>query len=268
MVQALASRLVLLSADGVPERPFPMNRERLVVGRSPDSDVVLAEPQVSRHHAELRNDHGRWVLRDLGSTAGTTRAGRLVDRPVVLHHGDVIGLGPVRLWFEEDSAEPPTTIGPAVRAGLPRPRPPEPTVPPGRMDFGPIAGSGNEFVIGTKNFYEARQSFLRDVAATRTRARVLIWLGVVLMVAGIATVLVFMGNFFGQLTDAMGSVGETGTSDFIDEPVDFRIAVAASGAEILGLLMIIIGTVLHVVATARRKDVDRKYPVTPRGRYR
>jgi hypothetical protein len=84
----------------------------------------------------------------------------------------------------------------------------------------------------------------------------------------IATVLVFMGNFFGQLTDAIGSGGEAGTPDFIDDPVDFRIAVAASGAEILGLLMIVVGIVLHVVATARRKDVDRKYPVAPRDRYR
>ena len=271
MVQTLASRLVLLSADGVPERPLPMNRGRLVLGRSADCDVVLTDPQVSRHHAELRYDNGRWVLRDLGSTAGTTHSGRPLERPVELRHGDVIGLGPVHLRYEEDSAEPPTAIGRAVPAGVPHPRGVQPTVPPGRMDFGRIDGSGNDFVIGTQNnFHAARESFLREVAATRTRARAFVWLGVLLVVAGIGTALVVVSGFFSELSDAINSQTVTPPpgSPFDAELGGVPVIVVAAGLEFAGVLMIVIGIVLHVTATARRRDADRRYPVHPPARHR
>lgn len=65
------------------------------IGRDPSADVVLDSTAVSRRHAEIRNDNGRWVLSDLGSTQGTFRDGRRVstlvlDRPtsVVLGTGD------------------------------------------------------------------------------------------------------------------------------------------------------------------------------------
>ena len=263
MVQALASRLVLLDADGVPERPLPLNRDRLILGRSADSDVVLSDPQVSRHHAELRNDHGRWVLRDLGSTHGTTRGGHRLDRPVILHHGDVIGLGPVHLRFEEDSAEPPTTVRPLPPHDVPRPRPPVPRS--GIEVDDQYAGSINN-VEGVQNNYvqqvlQERQSFLREVAATRTRARVLIWTGVVVMVAGIATMLVVFGEVFGSINDAFRSAGAVAPgSPFGREVGGVPVVLIGGAAEVLGLLMIIIGIVLHVVATARRKDVDRRLP--------
>lgn len=270
MVQALPSRLVLLSANGVAERPVPMNRGRLALGRSADNDVVLTDPQVSRHHAELRNETGRWVLRDLGSTAGTTHSGRRLERPVVLRHGDVIGLGPVHLRYEEDGGEPPTVIGPAVPAGVPHPRPAQPTVPPGRMDFGRIDGSGNDFVIGTQNNYHARESFLREVAATRTRARAFIWLGVVLVVAGIGMALFVVSGFFSDLGDAIGSeqITDPPQSPFGEEVGGVPLMVIAAGLEVAGVLMIVIGIVLHVTATARRRDVDRRYPVHPPVRHR
>jgi hypothetical protein len=262
MVQALASRLVLLGPNGVPERPFAMEHPRLVLGRSGDSDVVLTEPQVSRHHAEIRNDHGRWVLRDLGSTHGTTRNGDRIDRPVVLHHGDVIGLGPTYLRFEESSAEPPTMVRPVPWSETP-PRPP---VPRSGIEIDDqYAGSINN-VEGVQNNYvqqvlHERQSFLREVAATRTRARFFIWLGVLVMVAGIVTMLVVFGELFGGINDAFRSP-EAGVpeSPFGRELGGVPVVLIGGGAEVLGLLMIIIGVVLHVVATARRRDVDRRLP--------
>jgi FHA domain len=41
------------------------------IGRSGDNDVVIGDRSVSRRHAELRVDHGRYQLIDLGSTNGT-----------------------------------------------------------------------------------------------------------------------------------------------------------------------------------------------------
>ena len=61
---------------------------RAVVGRSRDCDLVLDDPNVSRHHAELRQEGGGWMVADLGSTNGikvngnrveSAGAGRLID---------------------------------------------------------------------------------------------------------------------------------------------------------------------------------------------
>ena len=54
-------------------------RRRLTVGRSPSCDCVLPEECVSRRHAELRRDGGRWFLRDLGSSNGTRVNGMRVS---------------------------------------------------------------------------------------------------------------------------------------------------------------------------------------------
>jgi len=43
----------------------------LVIGRGRACDLVLRDETVSRRHAELRRDGGRWLLRDVGSTNGT-----------------------------------------------------------------------------------------------------------------------------------------------------------------------------------------------------
>lgn len=41
----------------------------VTLGRSRECDCVVAEPSVSRRHAELRHDGEQWLLRDLGSRA-------------------------------------------------------------------------------------------------------------------------------------------------------------------------------------------------------
>jgi pSer/pThr/pTyr-binding forkhead associated (FHA) protein len=73
-----------------------------VLGRSRDCDVVVDDPNVSRHHAEVRPSGGSWVVRDLGSTNGVKINGRRLDpaRPQSLKRGDVIELGTSRLTFE------------------------------------------------------------------------------------------------------------------------------------------------------------------------
>lgn len=44
--------------------------EVITVGRDADNDLVIADPAVSRHHAEIRHVDGRYVVRDLGSANG------------------------------------------------------------------------------------------------------------------------------------------------------------------------------------------------------
>jgi hypothetical protein len=47
------------------------NSTVLHVGRDEDNEVIIRHPAVSRHHAELRREEGRWLVRDLGSDNGT-----------------------------------------------------------------------------------------------------------------------------------------------------------------------------------------------------
>jgi pSer/pThr/pTyr-binding forkhead associated (FHA) protein len=66
--------------------------DRLLVGRHPACDVVVADPSVSRRHAQLTFRDGVWILQDLGSTNGTTVNGERVGR-TTLQSGDVVELG-------------------------------------------------------------------------------------------------------------------------------------------------------------------------------
>lgn len=85
------------------------------IGRSTDSDIVLASPDVSRRHAELRpTDGGGWAISDLGSTNGITVNG-VAATEYQLGDGDEIEVGRFTLVFHApvaaDPANPPDPAG-------------------------------------------------------------------------------------------------------------------------------------------------------------
>jgi hypothetical protein len=82
-----------LVRDGVVVRVIPV-RDTVTLGRDLGNHVVLADPNVSGHHAVLQRGPDGVVLRDLGSTNGTTVNGAVVAGAHRLSHGDEIGLGP------------------------------------------------------------------------------------------------------------------------------------------------------------------------------
>jgi hypothetical protein len=75
--------------------PHPGSSHPLRIGRDPASGLRLTHETVSRVHAELCRQGGVWVLRDLGSTNGTTVNGRRVIGAAVVHEGDQVGFGQV-----------------------------------------------------------------------------------------------------------------------------------------------------------------------------
>jgi ABC-type multidrug transport system ATPase subunit len=79
-----------------PDRPaasFRLNRAVLRLGRDPDSDILVNDVLVSRHHAEIRRvPDGGYEVIDLRSHNGTFVNGRRVER-TVLEELDVIGVG-------------------------------------------------------------------------------------------------------------------------------------------------------------------------------
>jgi len=73
-----------------------LEHARVLIGRSSACQLVLADDTVSRRHAELRIEDGRWHLRDLGSSNGTWVNGRrVVDAEV--RPGDTLHLGGCQL---------------------------------------------------------------------------------------------------------------------------------------------------------------------------
>ena len=72
-----------------------------LVGRSRECDVVLADANVSRRHAEVRPAAaGTWTIADLGSTNGVVVNGRQIDGMAQVQHGDRIALGTADIVFE------------------------------------------------------------------------------------------------------------------------------------------------------------------------
>jgi hypothetical protein len=80
-----------------------LTTERAVIGRSRECEIQIADPNVSRQHAELRHEGDTWVVVDLGSTNGIEVNGRRVKR-ATLEQGDRISLGQTELVFEREHA--------------------------------------------------------------------------------------------------------------------------------------------------------------------
>ncbi len=84
----------------VDDRRYVLDGERSTVGRSRDADCVLRDPNVSRHHAELRRSSGGdWTIADLGSTNGVKVNGRRVSS-TRLASGDRVTLGTTTFRFD------------------------------------------------------------------------------------------------------------------------------------------------------------------------
>ena len=64
-------------AKGPPGRTF---LEGFAIGRDAPCELRLDDPCISRRHAEVRYEQGRWWLVDLGSRNGTRMDGRRVQR--------------------------------------------------------------------------------------------------------------------------------------------------------------------------------------------
>ncbi len=77
----------------------PTARERIVIGRARDADLVLDSPMVSAYHAELLRTESGYRLKDLGSSNGIFVDGQRVDE-ARLGPGQQVYIGPCRLTFD------------------------------------------------------------------------------------------------------------------------------------------------------------------------
>ena len=86
------------------EQSFELSGGRNVIGRQAQP-VRLTDSTVSRSHAELHRQDGRWFIEDLGSTNGTYVNGVRLSKPLPLNRGDQVRCGSTLLLFA-DSGQP------------------------------------------------------------------------------------------------------------------------------------------------------------------
>src|SRR5688572_4326325 len=84
--------LLCREAAGQPLRPVVLAGDRLRIGRRFENDLILSHASVSRFHAEIVREGGRWFVVDCDSKFGTSVNGERVVR-VDLTPGDEIRIG-------------------------------------------------------------------------------------------------------------------------------------------------------------------------------
>ncbi|HUG85330.1 MAG TPA: FHA domain-containing protein, partial [Euzebya sp.] len=90
---------VLRAVDGPDAgKVYPMDRPVVVLGRLPECDITLTSAGVSRRHAKIQEEGGRWTVTDLGSTNGV----RVNSQPVQvaeIRPGDRVEVGDITFTF-------------------------------------------------------------------------------------------------------------------------------------------------------------------------
>ena len=84
------ARVLVFSPSGSAE--YTMTTPQLAIGLAEDNDIVIADPTVSRHHAQLYYDGMGFGIRDLHSTNGVVMNGMKID-DLKLRNGDSLMLG-------------------------------------------------------------------------------------------------------------------------------------------------------------------------------
>lgn len=87
--------IAVLSWDG---KRHEVSKRRVVIGRSKEADVQVNDPNVSRRHAELRQEGATYWLVDLDSTNGVEVKGKRVKR-LKLEDGARFTIGSTEISF-------------------------------------------------------------------------------------------------------------------------------------------------------------------------
>jgi len=92
---------LVMHSGPTPGKTFPLEGEVITIGREAGNGIVINDAEVSRKHAQLTFQGGKYVLTDIGSTNGTFVNGQRITGQHVLSPGEVISLGEqINLLFE------------------------------------------------------------------------------------------------------------------------------------------------------------------------
>jgi len=295
-------QLVVIAPDSCRGHRIELTGEYMTVGREPTCDVRLDDPHVSRTHAAMQRRGNSVYVQDLGSSGGTFVNGNPVTR-TELHQGDIVAFATVQARFEATppvtdrtrampayagqaptdlvQAVPPRGVPPQAvppRDGRPRAAPPSPTPPQpapapadqvhysiGQQDAQVISNVGrDQYNAQVQQVIQRRDSFMRDIAATKTKARWLVWLGLLLFLVGFALFGAADLDFIRQVSNDIQTGSNAPPGNLLGHPIaGVPSGLIGAGLAFIGMIMLLIGILLHIVATSRRRRVERELPLPP-----
>ena len=117
------ARLTYRTPDGS-EAQFPLTpgSGEVILGRHPKCPIVLKSPSVSRRHAKVVHENGRYVLYDMGSANGTFMGGQRISRRALSGRQVEFLVGDIPVVYEETAdaggaAPQAAPVGPPVSPG-------------------------------------------------------------------------------------------------------------------------------------------------------
>ena len=121
------ARIFFVGLDGT-EKSYRLQTHRpFTVGRDPGNDIILRDPKVSRHHAEIVFERGFFVLHDLASANGTYINGKRI-RVAPLTHGAKLRMGNSYGRFSEEIPTEADAEPSSVQQPIETPIPQQPTI--------------------------------------------------------------------------------------------------------------------------------------------
>src|SRR5512147_2666647 len=135
--EIMASQFQLIMRSGpTPGAAFALEGDQMTIGRDSTNEIVINDAEVSRRHARLTFQGGKYVLEDLGSTNGTFVNGQRLAGPRVLKPGEVVSFGEqIVLVFEATTFDAGATVVSPRAAAVPSASRPIMPPPPAPMDY-------------------------------------------------------------------------------------------------------------------------------------
>ncbi|MDX1960958.1 MAG: FHA domain-containing protein [Leptospiraceae bacterium] len=90
---------IILKEGPHPGRQFSVNKEEIIIGSSPSSDLILLDKTISATHAKIKKISGDYYIYDLASSRGIFVNGKKILKPRQLNDFDEIRLGRALLIF-------------------------------------------------------------------------------------------------------------------------------------------------------------------------
>ncbi|MBL7257502.1 FHA domain-containing protein [Paractinoplanes lichenicola] len=215
-----------------------LDAPRVTIGRQDDCTVYLDDPTVSRKHAVVETGAGGTTLRDLGSINGTSLNGMPVMGLARLQAGDRVTFGRVEALVEP-GREWSTPAGVHV----------------GSQGAGQI--NNVEGIQYIQHIRAERESFLADIAATKTTARRLVAFGFVCIVTGFALFGFGVVSFIQRVPEVDIDTPESQIpSPFGPDVGGVPLGIIGFALFATGMFTLIAGIVKHVSAAARLRRMN------------
>ena len=110
--------------------------------------------------------------------------------------------------------------------------------------------------------YQQRESFLREVASSRTRAKRLFWIGFLLFAVGGGAFAWMVIRFISRINELDPAQQPSATEVWGEQVGGIPLGLIGWAVAAVGMLTMIVGIVLHVIATSRQRRTVSQ-PVIP-----